>query len=382
MDKPILLATDANQELIDTVAIWESFAGKKLVKGQPDYLICANLAYQKFLFIQRVNSAFCNMLIDFAITPALDYIVALLGVVRSPAKPATCTLNFILIDGHGALTISAGTRVSSSDGISIFELDQDLTVSVGINSATGSATCQTDGILGNGYEIGSINLIMDVQPYISSCSNQDITANGSEAETDDELRLRAKLAPSTFSTAGPRDAYTYFAKSVSSLISDVSVVTAQDDPSVSAGEVQIYTLLENGIASDVNLNAQISAVVSSEKIRPLTDTVNVYSPIAVHFNVLVNITKLETSPILSSDLIASVTSILENYRRAKYSKLGIDVIASEIESICRIDGVYDLAITITPPMGRDLIGRNLVILLSEYAYLDTINVIITGSNNG
>lgn len=382
MDKPILLIADANQELIDTVAIWETFAGKTLVKGQPDYLICANLAYQKYLLLQRVNSAICNMLIDFAIAPVLDYIVALLGVVRSPAQAATCTLNFILVDGHGDLTISAGTRVSSSDGIAIFELDQDITVASGVNTATGSATCQSDGIIGNGYVIGSVNTIMDVEPYISTCSNTDITANGSDAETDEELRARAKMAPSTFSSAGPRDAYIYFAKSVSSLIADIAVITAQEDSLVPAGEVDIYPLLWGGVSSDSELNAQILAVLSDEKVRPLTDTVIVSSPTAVHFDLAINITRLGTSAVLSSDIIDSITSILENYRIVKYSKLGLDIIASEIESICRIPGVYDLAITITPPAGKDLTGRNLVIASSEFAYLDNINVSITGSNNG
>ena len=382
MDNPILITADADQELINTVAIWESFSGKTLVKGQPDYLICANLAYQKYLLLQRVNSAFCNMLIDFATAPVIDYIVALLGVIRSPSQAAICTLNFTLVPGHGDLTISSGTRISSSDGLAIFELDQDITVASDVDTVTGLATCQSDGVIGNGYVIGSVNTIMDVEPYISTCSNIDITSGGSDAETDDELRIRAKMAPSSFSSTGSRDAYIYFAKSVSSLITDVEVITAREDPSVAEGEIDIYPLLKNGIASDNELNAKILAVLSDEKIRPLTDTVYVYSPTRVIFYVIINITKLGTSAIPSSDIVDSVTSIIENYKTSKYSKLGLDIIASEIESLCRIPGVYDLTVSITPPSGRDLTGRNLVISSSEFAYLNNYSISITGSNNG
>ena len=382
MDKPTLLTADANQELIDTVALWETMAGKTLVKGQPDYLLCAILAYQKYLLLQRVNSAFCNMLLDFSTAPALDYLVALLGVARSPAQPATCSLSFVLIEGHGVLTISAGTRVASSDGLAVFEVDEDVVVEIGANTATASATCQTDGIIGNAYEIGAVNTIMDVQPFISTCSNLNITANGADDESDEELRIRAKLAPATFSTAGPKDAYAYFAKSVSSSIIDVAVMTSQEDGSVPPGEVDIYALIENGQESSPELNELILQTLSDEKIRPLTDTVVVSSPSKVIYDISVGVTKYKYFTGLSSELISAITAILVNYRVEKYSKLGLDVIASEIEKICRIDGVYDLAITIAPPIGKSLTGRNLVISPNEFPYLDMITVNVTGSNNG
>jgi len=382
MERPILITADADKELIDTIAIWETMAGKTLVKGQPDYLICAILAYQKYLLLQRVNSACVSMLLDFGTAPVLDYVVALLGVVRSPAQPATCTLNFVLVEGHGVLTISAGTRVSSSDGLAIFEVNEDTLVLIGANTATANATCQSDGIIGNAYAIGTINAIMDVQPFISTCSNIDITANGADNESDEELRIRAKIAPAMFSTAGPKDAYLFFVKSVSSSIIDVAVMTSQEDPRVPAGEVDIFALLENGQESSPAMNELILQTLSDEKIRPLTDTVIVNSPTKVIYNLSIGVTKFKYFTGLSSELVTAITNILKKYRIAKYSKLGLDVVAIEIEQLCRIEGVYDLAITITPPIGKSLTGRNLVILPNEFPYLDLITVNVIGSNNG
>lgn len=382
MTLPVLLVADSEAEFNNTIAIWEALAEKPLVPGQPDYLLASILAYQKYLLIQRCNAAFINMLLDFAAAPNLDYIVALLGVVRTSAQPATCSLKFILVSGHGSVTIPAGTRVSSSDGKAVFAVDEDALVLSGTDDATTFATCQTDGIIGNDYAIGTVNTIMDVQPWLSTCENVDITASGVDTETDEELRQRAKLAPSSFSVAGPRDAYIYFTKSVSPLICDVAVISSTEDISVPPGEVDIYPLLDNGNVPNSSMIALIQSTLSADKIRPLTDTVVVSAPTQVDFEISLNVTKLSSYPESADFIIDAINLILIDYRVAKLAKLGQDIVATEIEKLCKIDGVYDLDLTITPPAGRDLTGRNLVFNPSEFGYLSMFYVAVTGENNG
>lgn len=382
MPAPVLIAADSNVELAETIAIWESIAQKTLIPGQPDYLLASTLAYNKYLTLQRLNSAAANMLIDFATSQMLDYIVAILGVVRIPAQPATCTLKFILVSGHGDLTIPAGTRVSSSDGLAVFQVDEDTLVGSIYDHILVNATCQTDGTIGNDYAIGTITTIMDVQPYISTCSNVDKTASGVDVETDVELRARAKLAPSSFSVAGPRDAYIYFTKSVNSLICDVAVITSSEDSTVGPGEVDIYPLLDNGNIPNSSLIALIQSTLSADKIRPLTDTVIVAAPTQVDFSLTIEVIKLSSSPASSSVIVDAINQLLIGFRIAKWSKLGGDIVASEIEKLCRIDGVYDLTITITPPIDKTLTGRNLVLNPNEFGYLQMFYVSVTGENNG
>jgi phage-related baseplate assembly protein len=382
MSLPALLAADPEIEFNNTVTIWEALAGKPLIPGQPDYLLASILAYQKYLLIQRMNAAFANTLIDYAIAPTLDYLVALLGVTRTPGQPALCTLQFTLVSGHGGVTISAGTRVSSSDGKAVFEVDADTVVASGTDTATAYATCQTDGLIGNGYEAGTVITIMDPQPYISSCENTDITASGSESETDEQLRSRAKLASSTFSVAGPRQAYIYFTKMQNAYICDVAVLTASDDTTIGPGEVDIYPLLTNGgIPSPAHLS-EIQTALSADTIRPLTDTVIVSAPTQVDFEINIAIAKLASSPESSSAIVDQVNALMVKYRVAKWSKMGLDIVTSEIEKICSVDGVYDIDVTIIPPIGRTLTGRNLVINANEFAYLQMFYVAITSINNG
>lgn len=382
MSAPELIIADSNAELASTISLWESISGKTLIQGQPDYLCAAILAYNKFLTLQRLNAAAANMLIDFAIAPMLDYVVAFLGVVRTPAQPATCTLQFNLVSGHGDLTIPAGLRVSSTDGLAVFEVDSDTLVSSLVDVITANATCQTDGIIGNDYEIGTITTIMDVQPYISTCTNVDKTASGVDSETDTELRERAKLAPSAFSTAGPRDAYIYHTKTVNSLICDVAVITSTEDLTVPPGEVDIYPLLDNGNIPNSSLIALIQSTLSADKIRPLTDTVVVAAPTQVDFDLTIEVIKLKTYTGSSSVIVDAINLLLINYRVGKWAKLGSDIIASEIEQICRVEGVYDLTITITPPSGKTLTGRNLILEPYEFGYLQMFYVSITGDNIG
>jgi len=379
---PVLLEANSDTELNTTLQIWETLAEKVLVPGQPDYLLASILAYNKYLLIQRCNAAFASMLIDYATAPNLDYLVALLGVTRTAPQPATCTLRFTLVSGHGDITLSAGTRVSSTDGKAVFEVDQNTLIDSAIDTVDVNATCQIDGTIGNDYGIGVISTIMDVQPYISTCENIDVTGSGVDGETDEELRSRSKTASSIFSVAGPREAYIYFTKTVSPLICDVAVITATEDPGIAPGEVDVYALLDDGEIPNTSLNDLILATLSADNVRPLTDTVIVASPTKVEFSLVVDVTRLTGYSEPSSTIIAAIEAALDVYKIAKYSKLGLDIIASEIEAICRVEGVYDIDLTITPPVGASLTGRNLVIGLNEFGFMTAATVEVTAENNG
>lgn len=379
---PILIEANADNILKEVISTYESFVGKSLVKGQPEYIIAASTAYSIFLAYQRMNAAGQSMLIQFSSDSVIDYIVALLGVIRIESKPATCTLRFNLVTGHGNITIYSGTRVSSSDRLAVFEVDQDTIAEIEKDTVLCNATCQVNGAFGNNYEIGSVSTIMDPQPYISTCLNVDKTQNGVDTETTEELRTRAKLATSIFSTAGPKDAYVYFVKSVSALIVDVAVITASEDSSIAPGEVHVYALLDQGNKPSDSLNSLILSTLSDEKIRPLCDTVIVSSPADLHYSLQVDAIKYKSFTGNSDDLISIITTLLNQFKTDKYLKLGLDIVCSEIETICRVTGIYDLAVTITPPAGRTLTGRNLIVNANEYAILDSFSVNIIGSNNG
>lgn len=379
MDLPKFVDDDPATILAEIIADFETLSGKTLLPSQPEYLLCSAMAYRVVLERNRQNATGKSQLVAFSTAPIIDYLAQLVGVTRIPAAQATCQLQFTLISGHGDLIIPFGTRVISTDGLAIFETLEDMPVASGVLTATVNAICQTAGGVGNNYAIGDINVIQDPQPYISSCQNIDITAGGSDEETDDQLRARIFIAPSQFSVAGPKKAYEFFTFSVSPLIVSVSVISMTEDITIPAGEVDIYPLLANGNMPDSTLIDLIQAALSDEKIRPLTDTPVVKAPTQVQFTVTVNITKYPTYA--NSAITTPVTSALNAFRQAKIEKMGLDIINSEIEALCRVEGVYDLEVIIVP-VGKSLTGDNLVLAANEFGYMSDFTINITGSNNG
>ncbi|MDP4201426.1 MAG: baseplate J/gp47 family protein [Bacteroidota bacterium] len=422
---PTFVNVDPATILADILSDFQLLTGKTIEPAQPEYSIASAIAYREVLTKNRINAAGLSMLVDFSTAPVLDYIAALFNITRLAATGAVCTLQFNIVPGHLLVTIPLGTRVASTDGEVIFSTDDDVVVPVGINTVTVTATCQTTGSNGNGYAIGDVQTLMDPYAYISSVANTDITAGGSTEESDDELRARVKLATSKFSVAGSTNAYIYWAKSASALIADVAIATFNDfmpisnysayDPDtpyvfgnvvikngvfavnivpctgvdpildndhwIKPGEVHVFSLLDNGALPTSAINAKILNVLSSTNVRPLTDVVCVKTPSEQKYSIVLDVVKKPDT--VGSDLTSSLYTIINDFAIAKQSALGLDIVATYIESICRIDGVYDLTATIVPTTGT-LTGRNLVVNSWQVAKMETggITINITGSNNG
>ncbi len=425
LSNPVFVDADPASILSKILVDFELLTGKTIEPAQPEYAIASCIAYHKTLTMNRINEAGKSMLVDFSIAPVLDYIAALFNITRLPAEGAVCTLGFNIVSGHLAVTIPIGTRVASKDGNVIFATDDDVVVPVGTDYVEITATCQTVGSSGNNYALNAITELMDPYAYISSVSNKDITSGGSSEETDDELRARVKLATSKFSVAGSTNAYIYWAKSASSLIADVAIATFNDfmpiasyssyDPDVAykfgntvikngvfavclvpntgvdpitdtdywlkPGEVHIFSLLDNGVLPTKAINDKILNVLTPNNVRPLTDRVFVKTPSEQKYSLTLDVVK--KTDMIGSDLVSSLYTILNDFAISKQQALGLDIVATYIESICRVDGVYDVTATITP-VAASLSGRNLVMNPWQVAKLTTggITINITGSNNG
>lgn len=378
LKEPVFAETNPSVILTQVLKDFTDMTGKVLNPAQPEYIIASCIAYHKALTMNRINEAGKAMLVDFSTAPVLDYLAALFNITRLPAQGAVCTLGFDIVPGHMQVVIPLGTRISSTDGNVVFATDDDITVPVGTDYVEITATCETTGTAGNGYKVGDINQLQDPYAYISSVNNIDITAGGSDEESDAELRARIKLATSQYSVAGSRNAYIFWAKSADPSIIDIAVATYEDDNNIPFGEVDIYALLKDAGIPTSAINNKILDILSSETIRPLTDTVVVKSPAAISYSLTVDIVKYPEAQ-------ASLTNILyqrlNDFGVSKKQKLGMDIIETEIEALCRIDGVYDVSVTITPD-GHPLTGRNLIVNPWEVAILDIISITLTGVNNG
>ncbi len=378
MDKPVFVQVDTPTILAEVLADMQSLMGYEIMPATPEYAIASCLAYHKTLTLNRINSAGLSQLVQFATAPILDYLAENIGVTRLPEEKATCTVRFNIVPGHLQVLIPLGTRVSSADGTAIFETVDDYTVEVGVNTADIIVEAQTAGLAGNGYEIDTITNILDPYAFVSSVANLDATTGGSDAETDEQLRARIKLAPAQFSVAGSKQAYEYWAKTASPLIKYVNVMTYSDDITIPVGTVQIFPLLDSGVLPSPELIAEVLNILSSDSVRPLTDTVTVIAPVHVAYDIEITVTKTKDAPSTIADDIKAA-AVQYCYNRTK--GIGLDIINSQIEKACSITGVYDISVTIVPDAAT-LTGDNLILANNEVGLLySDPSVTISGTAN-
>ena len=297
----------------------------------------------------------------------LDYLAELVGVTRLPATPARAQLRFFLISVQAMdVTVPAGTQVESADGLMIFATEENLTIAAGASFGDAWASANIPGVAGNGYALGVIKSLVGSVPYINSVANQTTSAGGAEEETDDRLRQRIKEAPEQWSNAGSKGAYKFFAKGAHADIIDVAVTTP------SAGVVNVYPLLSTGNPDSAVLSL-VTAALDDEKVRPLTDQVQVLAPTAIAFTIAGSVTLFDWAD--TASVQAAIDTALAQYEAELQSTLGRDIVVSQI--IAMINGVYGVYKTVlTAPAADTVLADN------EWADCTSRSVTIAGYVNG
>jgi phage-related baseplate assembly protein len=345
----------------------ETALGRALAPGDIEMLIANSFVYELQLYCISGNAAFRQNLVSFSTGSMLEYLGQLVGVTRLPASAAQCTIQFNLVNGHNPVQLPSGLRVQSIDGTVIFITQNAVDIAIGVNSVTVDALCQTAGIVGNAYDPGKISILLDPQPFVTDAANIDSTNGGNDAETDDQLRSRIELAPSSFSVAGPTGAYQFFAKSAHVTIVDVAVITTNP------GEVTLYPLCEGGVLPSTEIQAAVLSTCNDQKVRPQNDTVLVDVPVIVPYAINVQLT-LYTGAI-DQDVLDAVNANLAAFQSERQNKLGMDVKRTQISALSTItDKVYDVNV-VSP--AADIIADD-----KTYPQCTGITVTIIGSNNG
>ncbi|MDM7320220.1 MAG: baseplate J/gp47 family protein [Fervidobacterium sp.] len=352
------------QELIET---YERITGKKLYPAQIERLLIDLIAYRETLVRIAIQEAAKQNLVEYARFPMLDYLGELVGVYRLPAQPARTTLRFYLSEPQSFdVLIPQKTQVETKDGKFIFETDKDVVIKAGELYADVSATCTAVGSGANGYLPGQISELLTPLAYISKVENISVSLGGADMEDDERLRQRIKEAPERFSNAGSRGAYKFWAMLAHQDIVDVAVL------SPSPGVVSVYVLTKNGDPTPEILSA-VAQTLNDEKVRPLTDMVQVLAATRIDFQITANITLYKSAD--AQVVQSAVLEKLNRYASEIRSKLGRDVVRSQI--IALINGVRGVYKTELISPSQDIILEN-----SQYANCTTISINITGAVDG
>ena len=225
--------TDTSAIIAQLIAAYEALTGRTLQSGDPDRLfilwvadtIVQDRVYTNYTGNQNLPSRAVGDNLDELGIWIYDY-------KRQESQPAICTMEFTISKARDtAILIPQGTRVTDSKKTLTWYTTSDALVAIGETTATTMAQCETSGTSGNGYAPGEINTLLDIDniKYFSSCRNTDTSNSGAERATDEEYFELMRSRLDAYSTAGPKGAYEYWAKSVSSEIADVCVIQPREN---------------------------------------------------------------------------------------------------------------------------------------------------------
>ena len=317
----------------EILSLYESLTGRTLARADPVRLFLDTIILAVIQQRNLIDHAAKMNLLAYATGEHLDHIGALLGVERLEASPAVTTIRFTLnTPANYDIVIPAGIRVSAGDGIT-FRTQDETRIPAGTLIADTQAQCTTAGSSGNGYAHGQVNKLVEALPFAVSAENISVTSGGSEVETDEAFRERIRIAPESFSVAGPVEAYRYFARSANSDIIDVAVVGPYnlDDPeSPRAGEVRIYPLMTGGTLPSDEVLAEVLKVCSAEDVRPDTDYVSVNTPVPVYYSVNVKYWIDIKDAGYSTLIMSAVQGAVSDWELWQRQKLGRDINPSEL----------------------------------------------------
>lgn len=316
----------------DIITAYEQRAGRSLSRADPVRLLLEVIAFVVILFSHKLDAAGKLNLLPYANKSFLDHLGALLGVRRNaPTRAVTFCSFCIAVSSTKNHTIPQGTRVSP-DGEIFFATDEEILIPAGATEVTVSATCLTEGEIGNGYLPGQIDKIVDPFPFEISVRNIDTSNGGSDTESDEHFRERIQIAPESFSVAGPAGAYRYQVLMAHQDIIDVAVLGPAEDTQIQPGHVYIYPLLKGGELPSDELIQLVYETCNSDKTRPDTDFVHVYAPEVVGYALEVTYWIDRERAAQASQIRSAVENVISEWLVWQKSKLGRDINPSELTS--------------------------------------------------
>ncbi|MBB3132130.1 phage-related baseplate assembly protein [Paenibacillus rhizosphaerae] len=322
----------------------EAKTGRTMNRADPDRIFMLALVDEIIQLRVLIDQVKKGDLLKYARGGALEHLGAFYNVYRLDAEAARTTIRFTLsMPLTSPQTIPAGTRVGvqNSGGAMYFSTTEAAVIPAGGTVKDISAAASVTGTAGNGFIPGQVNTIMDPLPYVQSAVNVTESAGGADVESDEALRTRIRLAPESFSAAGPREGYIYWAKTASPAIIDVAAVSPADR------EVLVIPLLQGGELPTQDIIYQVSAAVNDRAVRPLTDHVTVQAPEVVPYDITLTYYISSSNVAAETTIQAAVNKAIDEYRLWQKSKLGRDINPSEL--IWRVKSAGALRVDVSAP---------------------------------
>ena len=295
-----------------------------LAPGDPIRILLYAVALDLFQTEKYVDRAGKQDLLKYSYGAFLDNLAANRGVTRNLASAARTTIRFTASEVKDyALAIPEATRVTNGEGI-YFKTEEYAEIPAGAEYVDVDAICTVEGIEGNDLLPGQINVLVDPLPYIESVENTTTTDGGAAKETDESLAERVYLAPSSYSVAGPSDAYSFWAKTYSAGIGSVKPTTPEP------GSVDLYILMADGTLPEDEMVSGLQEFIQNEEIRPMTDLVTVKRPGVVAFSIGLTYYIRASDKARAVTIQQAVTDAVDEYVAWQTTEIDRDITPDEL----------------------------------------------------
>lgn len=353
------IQTDTTALVNALIAAYEKLTGVTVHPASPERLF---IAWVSDIIVQTrvaINYAANQNIPSRAVGENLDALAELFYTQQRPAaKAASCNVRFSISEPQqSAILIPSGVRITDAANTLIWETSADAYIPAGEVSVDVPVRCQETGIVGNGYVAGQLNTVVDVFPYYISCTNITATDGGTNAARDEEFFELLKASEDAYSTAGPKGAYEYWAKSVSTEIADVKAICPMVDGELQAGHVDIFALMSDGTIATDTIKALILAACNDDKVRPLTDLVAVKDPGQVAYDIALTYYIPSGTTTSAAELQTQVEAAVDAYIAWQCARLGRDINPSKLISLLMAAGVKRVEVT-APAFTRLADGSN------------------------
>ena len=335
------------EEKVRLREFWKSLTGYYPRPSSPDDNILDLALYVETILVDHINKKYRAGFISHAEGEELDLIGRdIFGVERLGPVPARTILRFYL---SRQTTIPKGTRVATKDMKVVFETEETAT---GTTQVYVVAMATEPGLKGNGYLPGEVSILLDTISGVDRVENTTLTTGGADEESDEHYRDRLRKSLERFSNAGSRGAYVFHAKSAHPRVGDVSVF------SPSPGVVKVVFLLDDGTVPNQTYIDIVSSYLNAEKVRPLTDQVQVLAPTVVSANVSARLYISDMT--LQSFILEKATESLNSYLDQVQKTVGKDLILSKIADVLHVHRVVE-KVEIIDPLQDVVAGQDQVV---------------------
>jgi len=184
-------------------------------------------------------------------------------------------------------------------------------------------------------------------------------------ESDDDFRNRVALKPESYSTAGPTQAYEYYARTSSGQVKDASATSPVPGTSL----ITILSRDGNGTPSP-ELLAVVDAYLSDETIRPQCEEVIVAAADIIEYSL--NVTLYVFTGPDSSMVEENANNALLAYTSSAH-KLGFNVSHSALDKAAHQSGVQHVDVEV---VGAVEIDDQVVVTKLQAAYCTNIDITV------